>query len=74
MSWGTSAANKQAVTSQLRTNLQSLHMTINGMCGADATQVHKALDQHADTVIKLHFATAPMDVKVEGSQVVRRFP
>jgi hypothetical protein len=70
--WGTSAASKQAVSQQLKTRLQGLHVRITAMCGSDATLVHKALDEYVDAVSKLHVVMGPpMNVKVEGTAVKR---
>ena len=69
-SWNTYEANKQAVSQELKTKLQQLHMKITGLCGSNPTQVHKALDEYAHTVGKLHFVAAPVAVKLEGKSVI----
>lgn len=62
--WGTAAANKQAASQELKRKLQTLHTKITALCGGDATQVHKVLDDYADTVSKLHATMAPAEVAV----------
>jgi len=71
MAWGTSGANKQAVSQELKIKLQGLHAKITGMCGVDATAVHKALDEYVDAVSKLHVVIMGPPVKVEGTAVKR---
>ena len=74
--WGTSAASKQVVPRQLKTRLQSLHGQISALCGGDPTAVHKALDEYADVVSKLHvhsaqFVRGSSNVKMEGASVMQ---
>jgi len=62
-SWGTAPpASKQAFNQALHSKLQLLNTKIATMCGGDATLVHMALDVYVDTVIKLHYASAPTSV------------